>query len=377
MRDKVDFLIVGAGWSGMTVGHQLCQAGYKVAIVDQRDEVGGNAVERKHSNGAVYHPYGPHIFQTNSQRIKDWVLNFTDLTAVDVRVSSFTQGRHWSFPVNLQTYRQLVEREASREEFLAWLHAEAHPAPAHDSAESQIIKRAGRTFYELFYKDYIWKMWGRDASALDPSVGLRVPVHTDLDETYLAQRTVALPSEGYGALFRRMLQQMPDVDLRLGKPWREAQWEFEYRHLIFTGPIDEYFHYYLGSLPYRSINFTLEGSYGNLRQLTAVVATPDLDTPFTRHTELGHLTGQRGSTVIVSETPVKWQKGVNDPLYPLQTAQAARQADAYREMASRIDKVTLLGRLGSYRYYNMDQAIGQALTAARELIARFPRATSA
>lgn len=368
MKEKIDFLIVGAGFSGMTAAQRLSEAGFKCVVVDKRAEVGGNAVERKDANGTVYHPYGPHIFQSSSARIIDYLSRFTEWQPVNVTVSSLTQGRHWSFPPNLETYEQLVGRDATEEEFVHWLRNETvHPGHVAQDAEAHILATSGRTFYEMFFRPYIQKMWGRHPSQLFAQVGARVPVHTARDRRYLPQGLHALPSNGYAGLFANMRDASPNLEIALGVTFKQAREVYAYQHIVFTGPIDEYFGWCLGPLPYRSLAFQVESFAGrDLVQPTAVVATPDADTRHTRHTELGHLTGQRGSTCVVHEIPMEWGVGA-EPHYPIPCIKSYKLLERYNRLAqNHADLVTFTGRLGAYRYFNMDQAVGQAMaTAAR------------
>lgn len=380
----IDFLIVGAGFSGLVVAEQLSNAGWKCVIVDKRDHIGGNAYDRYDEAGVLIHPYGPHYFRTNSPRIIDYLSRFTDWNTVAYQVKSFTAGRYWSFPINLNTFEEWLGRPSSTEEFEAWLEEHREKIDQPSNSEEVILSQVGREFYERFFEGYTLKQWQRHPRDLDPSVCGRIPIRTNRDDRYLREEFQALPREGYTAMFRRMLAASPEAELYLGVDFEEAKQRWNYRHLVFTGPVDEYFGRCYGPLPYRSLSFehesftaeqlvereAISGKSG-FWQPAMQVNYPDAEVPYTRIVEIKHATGQQiEGTTIVREFPKAWTPE-DEPFYPIPAADAKALYQRYAELAAREENVSFTGRLATYRYYNMDQVTGMALTESAKIVERF------
>jgi UDP-galactopyranose mutase len=383
-RPNIDFLIVGAGFSGLVVAEQLSNAGWKCVIVDKRDHLGGNAYDRYDEAGVLIHPYGPHYFRTNSQRIVDYLSQFTEWHPVEYKIKSYSSGRYWSFPINLNTFEEWIGKPATTEEFEAWLqeHRESIPEPA--NSEEVIVSQVGRTLYQQFFEGYTLKQWQRHPRDLDPSVCGRIPIRTNRDDRYLREEFQALPREGYTAMFEAMLAASPGAELHLGTDFQQAKERWNYNHLVFTGPVDEFFGRCYGPLPYRSLSFEHEsfdeeqldvrepisGKKG-FWQPAMQVNYPDPDVPFTRIVEIKHATGQQiGATTIVREYPKSWAVG-DEPFYPIPAEDAKALYQRYAALAEAEENVTFTGRLATYRYYNMDQVTGMALTQSAKLLERF------
>ena len=380
----IDFLIVGAGFAGLVAAEQLSNAGFSCVVVDRRNHLGGNAYDRKSDVGVLVHAYGPHYFRSNSQRVIDYLSRFTEWQPVDYQIKSFTRGRYWSFPINLNTFEEILGREATSEEFEAWLeeHREAIEQPA--NSEEVIVSQVGRELYELFFEGYTIKQWKKHPRELDPSVCGRIPIRTDRDDRYLRETFQALPKEGYTRLFERMVEASPGVEVHLETDFEQAAERWSWRHLIFTGPIDEYYGRRFGPLPYRSLRFEEESFQGEelgrreevsrkegFWQPAMQVNYPEPDVPFTRIVEIKHATGQDiDATTIVREFPDDWEPG-KEPFYPLPTADARSAYQQYADLAGQEANVSFIGRLATYRYYNMDQVTGMALTEAAKLIQRY------
>lgn len=381
---SVDFLIVGAGFSGLIAAERLSNAGFRCVVVDRRAHFAGNAHDRTDAAGVLVHDYGPHYFRTNSKRIVDYLSGFTAWKDADYRIKSYTDGRYWSFPVNLNTFEELIGRTSTTEEFEAWLaeHREAIREP--ENSEELIVSQVGWDLYRKFYEGYTRKQWNRHPRELDKSVCGRIPIRTNRDNRYLSEEYQALPAEGYTAMFGRMLDASPGVELHLNVDFEEARRRWRHRHLIFTGPVDEYFGHRFGALPYRSLRFehqsftaaelkAREGISGKpgFWQPVVQVNYPDAETPFTRIVEIKHVTGQAvDATTIVREFPINWSPG-GEPFYPVPAPDAKAIYARYAALAAAEERVSFIGRLATYRYYNMDQVTGMALAEAERLIARY------
>jgi len=372
--ESTDFLIVGAGFSGLVVGERLASAGWKCVVVDRRSHLGGNARDHHDAAGVLVHDYGPHYFRSNSRRIVDHLSRFTDWRPVEYCIKSHRDGRYWSFPINLNTFEELIGRPASEDEFKAWLEDKREPIERPANSEEVILAKVGRELYEKFFEGYTCKHWKRHPRELDPSVCARIPIRTNRDDRYLREEFQALPREGYSAMFERMLEAAPGLELHLGTDFDEARRRWRHRHLVFTGAVDEYYGHRFGPLPYRSLRFEPESfDAEQLREREAIagqpgfwqpamhVNYPDPEVPFTRIVEIKHATGQRvDATTIVREYPRDWRPGI-EPYYPIPATDAAAAYRRYAELAEREPGVSFIGRLATYRYYNMDQVTGMAL----------------
>jgi len=387
-EDRVDFLIIGAGFSGLVAAERLSNAGFRCVVVDKRSHLGGNAHDRIDGAGVLVHAYGPHYFRSNSRRVVDYLSRFTSWQDADYRIKSYTDGRYWSFPVNLNTFEELTGHAATTAEFEAWLaeHREAVEEPR--NSEEIIVSQVGWELYRKFYEGYTQKQWNRHPRELDKSVCGRIPIRTNRDDRYLSEEFQALPREGYTRMFERMLDASPGVELQLGVDFKEARQRWRHRHLIFTGPVDEYFGHRFGALPYRSLRFENESFTAAELKARAPIAGkagfwqpvvqvnyPDAEVPMTRIVEIKHVTGQAiDATTIVREYPAGWTPGA-EPFYPVPAPDAKELYLRYAVLAAAEANVSFIGRLATYRYYNMDQVTGMALAEAGRLISRYSSST--
>ena len=362
-----DYLIVGAGFCGSTLAERLACAGKHVLIVDRRQHVGGNAYDHYNDDGLLVHRYGPHIFHTNSKEVFDYLSAFTPWRPYEHRVRASVNGQLVPIPINLDTINALYGTSLTSFEVEAFLAERAEPRGSITTSEDVIISKVGRELYELFFKHYTRKQWGLDPSELDAQVIARIPVRTNRDDRYFSDVYQAMPRHGYTRMFQRMLDH-PRIKVMLNTDYAEIEGLIPYRELIYTGPIDEFFAYRFGRLPYRSLRFEHVTVDGVQAQPVGVLNYPNQH-PYTRVTEFKHLTGQvHPRTSLVFEYPT----ADGDPYYPIPTSQNAELYKRYQALARETPGVHFAGRLGTYKYYNMDQVTAQALTLFRKLSARAP-----
>jgi UDP-galactopyranose mutase len=361
-----DYLVVGAGFAGSVLAERLAaDAGKRVLVCDRRPHIGGNAYDHFDDAGILVHRYGPHIFHTNSQDIFAYLSRFTAWRPYEHRVLASVGEKLVPMPINRTTLNSLYGLAlASDAETEAFLRSRAEPVEPIRSARDVVVSQVGTDLYETFFEGYTRKQWGLDPSQLDKAVTARVPARLDTDDRYFLDRFQAMPHNGYTAMFENMLDH-DNIELALGVDFRELKAQRLAPHIIFTGPIDEYFGHPFGALPYRSLSFEHRTLEQRRFQPVAVVNYPDPSVPYTRITEYKHLTGQvHRKTSITYETP----SAEGDPYYPIPRPENAALYKRYEALAHEHPEVTFVGRLGTYRYYNMDQVVGQALATYRRMV---------
>jgi len=354
---EFDWLIVGAGFAGSVLAERLAsQRGDRVLIIDRRPHIAGNAYDKLDDTGVLIHQYGPHIFHTNSEAIFTYLSKFTKWRAYEHRVLASVDGKLLPIPINLDTVNKLYGLSLTSEELEAFFAERAEPVEEIRSSEDVVVSTVGRDLYEKFFRGYTRKQWGVDPSELDKSVTARVPTRTNRDDRYFTDKFQVMPLEGYTAMFKRMLSH-PNITVRLGVDFEDIRDEVRYDRLIYTGPIDEFFHFRLGKLPYRSLRFEHKQIDREWHQPVAVVNYPQ-DQDYTRVTEYKHLTGQRHPTTSIT---FEYPSATGDPYYPIPRPENAELLRRYEQLARGVRDVWFVGRLATYRYYNMDQVVGQAL----------------
>ncbi|MFM0441394.1 UDP-galactopyranose mutase [Paraburkholderia strydomiana] len=362
-----DYLIVGAGFAGSVMAERLASGyGHRVLVVDKRSHIGGNAYDEFNSEGILVHRYGPHIFHTNAQRVVDYLSRFTRWRPYRHRVLAYIDGVLVPFPINVTTLNRLYSLELSPEGAEAFLADRAVSIADIRTSEDVVVSKVGRELYEKFFRGYTRKQWGMDPSELDRSVTSRVPVRTNTDDGYFNDEFQCMPLEGYTRMFERILAHR-NIKVMLNTDFKEIRDEVWFRRLIYTGPIDEYFDHCLGELPYRSLTFRHETVDQEHFQSIGVVNYPSEGVSHTRITEYKYLTGQEHpKTSITYEYP----SADGDPYYPIPRPANALLFKAYQALADTHPEVTFAGRLGSYRYYNMDQVVAQALATVERIAVR-------
>jgi UDP-galactopyranose mutase len=359
-----DYLIVGAGLAGSVLAERLARgAGKKVLLVDRRPHIGGNAYDCYDDAGILIHKYGPHIFHTNSREVFEYLSGFTKWRPYEHRVRASVDGQLVPIPINLDTINQLYGLKLTSPEMEGFFASVAEPLENIRTSEDVVVARVGRELYEKFFRGYTRKQWGLDPSQLDAMVTARVPVRTNRDDRYFSDTYQAMPLHGYTRMFENMLDH-DNVKILLNCDYREILGMFPFEKLIYTGPVDEFFDYRYGKLPYRSLRFEHETVNEERVQPVAVINYPN-EHLYTRVTEFKHLTGQEHrKSSLVYEYP----QGEGDPYYPVPRPENAEIYKKYQELAEARPDVHFVGRLATYKYYNMDQVVGQALAVYSRIV---------
>lgn len=360
-------VVVGAGFAGAIVARELAERGIPVRLIERRSHIGGNAFDEIEEHGLLVHRYGPHIFHTNSQRIFDYLSRFTEWRPYEHRVLAEVDGKLLPIPINRTTINSLYGLSLDESGVAAYFESVRVPFEQAHTSEEVVLASVGHDLCEKFFRGYTRKQWGLDLSQLAASVAARIPTRSNDDDRYFTDKYQVMPTEGYTVMFERILAH-PLITIELGVDYLESRINFPSRHIVFTGRIDAYFDYCHGRLPYRSLRFEHE-HIGTTRfyQATGTINYPNRHA-YTRVTEFKHLTGQNASgSSIVREYP----EANGEPYYPVPRVENEELYRLYKSIADTCSNVTFVGRLAEYRYYNMDQAAGAAIAAARKLLDRF------
>jgi UDP-galactopyranose mutase len=336
-----DYLIVGAGFAGSVLAERLAsQANKKVLLVEKRNHIGGNAYDCYDDDGVLIHKYGPHIFHTNSADVFAYLSQFTQWRQYQHRVLASVDGQLVPIPINLDTINRLYGTSYTAFDLEDFFRSVAEPRDPIRTSEDVVVNRVGRELYEKFFKNYTRKQWGLDPSELDSTVIARVPIRTNRDDRYFGDRYQAMPLHGFTRMFERMLDH-PNIKIMLNTDYREVRDFVPFKNMVYTGPVDEFFEFRFGKLPYRSLDFRFETRRETQIQPVAVINYPN-DYAYTRVTEFKQLTGQ-----------------VHEKIY-----------GQYKALADATPDVHFVGRLATYKYYNMDQVVAQALSEFDRIVGR-------
>ena len=358
---KYDYLIVGAGLFGAVFAHEATKRGKRCLVVEKRGHIAGN-VYTEEVEGIQVHKYGAHIFHTSNEEVWQYVHRFASFNHfINSPVANY-KGRLYNLPFNMNTFYQMwgvkTPTEAAQK-----IEAQRKTAGITEpkNLEEQAISLVGEDIYRILIKGYTEKQWGRDCRDLPASIIRRLPVRFTFDNNYFRDRFQGIPEEGYTSMVEKMLE---GIEVRLNTDFLKQKDEFEAvaDKVIFTGPIDAYFDYVHGALNYRSVRFETEILPISNYQGVAVVNYNGREVPFTRIIEHKHFAfGTQEKTVISREYPSEWQLGV-EPYYPVNDAQNTALYERYKALADLQDKVRFAGRLGQYKYFDMDKVIAEALT---------------
>jgi UDP-galactopyranose mutase len=358
------YLVVGAGFAGSVVARELADAEKSVVVIDRRPHIAGNAYDELDTQGIFVHRYGPHLFHTNGERIFNWLSRFTKWRPYEHRVRSVVDGTPYPFPINRDTLNQLYKLKLNEVEAAAYFETVREVREPVLTSADVVLNSVGRDLYEKFFLNYTRKQWGLDPSDLKAGVAARIPVRTNSDDRYFTDTYQVIPLHGYTRMFEAMLNH-PNISVELSVEFDAVRHQEQWQHIVYTGPIDAYFGHCFGSLPYRSLRFEHE----HLPDIEKFQETGTFNYPndhaYTRITEFKHITGQPHSgTSIVREYP----QADGEPYYPIPREENEALFKRYEALAKEERNVTFVGRLAQYRYYNMDQVVGAALTAAKRLI---------
>jgi UDP-galactopyranose mutase len=357
-----DYLVVGAGLAGAVMAERLASKNKKVLIVEKRNHIGGNTFDYYDDHGIMVHKYGPHIFHTNSKDVFDYLSRFTDWRPYEHRVLASVDGMQVPIPINLDTINRLYGLHLNSEELDAFLAARAEKNGRASTSEDVVVGTVGRELYEKFFRGYTRKQWNLDPSELDASVTSRIPTRSNRDDRYFTDTYQSMPLHGYTKMFEKMVNHK-NIKVLLNTDYKEILRDISFDKMIYTGPIDYFYDYCFGKLPYRSIDFKFQTFDMEFHQKTGTVNYPN-EHAYTRITEFKYLTGQKHSkTSVVYEFP----KDDGDPYYPVPRAENAALYRKYHGKALAEQNVYFAGRLATYKYYNMDQVVAQALTLFKKI----------
>lgn len=352
-----NYVIVGAGFAGCVLAERIAKVlNKKVLIIEKRNHIGGNAYDYFNEDGILVHKYGPHIFHTNNKEVWDYISNFTDWHLYQHRVLAYVDGQTVPMPINLDTINKLYNFNYTSDELNNYFESIRCNKEEILNSEDMVITKIGKELYEKFFKNYTKKQWDLYPYELEPEVIARIPIRNNRDDRYFTDKYQGMPKHGYTKIFENMLNSK-NIHILLNTDFKDVIDDIEYENLIYTGPIDYYFDYKYGKLPYRSLKFEFETIDCIKYQEVGTVNYPN-DYDFTRITEFKHLTGQKHyKTTIVREYP----SSEGEPYYPIPQKKNTEQYKRYEKEAQKLKNVFFIGRLANYKYYNMDKVVEETL----------------
>jgi len=363
---RADVLVVGAGFAGSVIAERCASAGMSVVVIDKREHIAGNAFDEFDRHGVLVHRYGPHIFHTNAASVSEYLSRFTPWIPYEHRVLAQVDGDLYPVPINQTTVNRLYGLSLDEKGVAQHYERVREVREPICTSEDSVLASVGHDLCDKFFRGYTRKQWGLDLSELSASVAARIPVRTNADDRYFSDSFQKMPADGFTKMFARILDHR-NIRVELGVDFREFRKRAAWNLLVYTGPIDEYFDFCFGKLPYRSLRFEHEHLSDTVQfQSVGTVNYPN-DHEFTRITEFKHLTGQQHPrTSIVREYP----GDEGDPYYPVPRPENQERYQQYHALGERERDVLFVGRLAEYRYYNMDQVVARALMVFEKIISR-------
>ena len=358
---EFDLLIVGAGLTGIVIAERAAAKGLTSLLVEKRNHIGGNCYDEYHPSGVLIHKYGPHLFRTNRKDVVDYLSRFTSWIAGNYRVESFTQGQYFPIPINIDTLEKFYGVSLSRDDaknLLDNLRLSVHEPK---NSEEFVLSRVGNELYDAFYLGYTLKQWDRHPRDLAPSVCGRIPVRLNRDWRYVDHKYQMMPEHGFTRMLTNMLSH-PNISVLLNTEYKKVGIKPRLM-TIYTGPIDEYFNYSLGRLPWRSLNFEFKQYDQEFKQHCLSINYPN-DFAYTRSVEIKHITRQKHHATVVS---YEYSSAEGDPYYPVPSEESKALHSKYEELALKEPDTVFAGRLATYSYIDMDTTIEQALALASAL----------
>jgi len=354
-----DYLIVGAGFAGSVMAERLAlQLNKKVLIVEKRNHIAGNAYDEYDEHGILVHRYGPHIFHTNSKKVFDYLSKFTEWIPYKHKVLAKLGNNLYPIPINRITINKLynlnLKTDAEVSQFFEKVKEKRFPIK---NSEDIIVNQVGYDLFEKFFKNYTKKQWNLEPKELSPTVCGRIPVRTNDDSRYFTDKYQFMPKEGYTAMFKKMLTH-PNIEVVLDTDYKRIINDVKFDKMIYTGPIDYFFDYKFGRLPYRSIRFEYKNFDKEFYQPTTQVNYVDNLSRFTRVVEHKYLSNQKSETTTVS---FEYSQSNGEPYYPVPTNENKELYVRYFDFSKSLKSVMFIGRLAEYQYYNMDQVVANIL----------------
>ncbi len=363
---KYDYLIVGAGFAGSVMAERIAsQLNKKVLIVEKRNHIGGNAYDEYDEHGILVHKYGPHIFHTNSKKVFDYLSQFTEWRKYEHKVLANLNGELYPIPINRITINKLYNLDLkSEKEVLNYLEKIRENRNPILNSEDIIVNQVGYDLFEKFFKNYTYKQWSLEPKELSPQVCGRIPIRTNEDCRYFSDKYQFMPKDGYTKMFEKMLSNK-NIEVVLNQDYKKVINDIKFDKMIYTGPIDYYFDYEFGKLPYRSIRFEFENIKRKQYQESAQVNHVDKEVEYTRVIEYKNLTEQESETTSISR---EYPQKNGEPFYPIPNEKNKLLYKKYKDETDKLNNVIFCGRLAEYQYYNMDQVVGRALQIFSSLI---------
>lgn len=349
---EVENIIIGAGIAGITLARRIAEEkNERVLIIDKRNHIGGYCYDYRNSEGILVHKFGPHIFRTDNKKIYSFLSRFTEWIDYQHKVLAYVGGSMYPMPINLDTINSFLNSCYNSSNVLDYFKNVRTSVQNPQNVKDVIQSQVGVDFYDAFFKNYTTKQWGAEPEKLPAEIVARIPIRNNRDDRYFTLPYQGIPKEGYTQMLQNMIDH-PNISYWLGIDYKKIKEEFNVNHIYYSAPIDEYYDFIYGKLPYRCVNFKFEEIDREYYQPVAVVNYPN-DYDYTRITEFKHFTHHKSKGTIIAK---EYSSVEGDPSYPIPTKENKELYERYLELSNK-DNITFIGRLGTYKYYSMDQVI--------------------